>query len=150
SAADQREAARREVRDRRREVDLAVEPRAHRMLIGRRDVDEVIDHQRAHMTRDELVGETALRAAAAVADDEPGEGGGDGGAWYCGPSPPSPCGRSFAADGGAYARGELRRRRVRQRGRSERGPHGLDALERRSAARAFGEVGIHLEARDGV
>ena len=54
-AADQRKANRREIDDRRREVQLAEEPRLHGVLIGGADIEEMLGHQRAHMTVDHLV-----------------------------------------------------------------------------------------------
>ena len=38
----------------RRKIELGVQPRFHRVLVGRSDVGEVVCHQRTHMAGDEL------------------------------------------------------------------------------------------------
>ena len=53
-AADQRKAFRGEVDHRRRDIELAVEPRLDRVLVGGDDVGEVAGLQRAQMRRDHL------------------------------------------------------------------------------------------------
>ena len=52
TAADQRKAGRREIDDWWREIKLAQEPRFHRVLIAGADVEQVIGHERSHVTVD--------------------------------------------------------------------------------------------------
>src|SRR5947199_9738856 len=53
-AAQQREAIGREVRDRRGEVELAVEPRLHRVLVGGGDVGEMRRMERTQVRVEDL------------------------------------------------------------------------------------------------
>ena len=64
TATDQREALRGQVDDRRREVDAAVEPRLHRVLVGRQHVGEMVGLQRAQMRRDRLAENAVVLALA--------------------------------------------------------------------------------------
>src|SRR5437868_6677364 len=54
TAADQRKSLLGEIDHGRREVEPCIQPRFYRVLIGGRDVGEMICHQRTHMTGDEL------------------------------------------------------------------------------------------------
>ena len=62
SAADEREAVRGEVNDRRREIEFAKEPRFHSVQIRGLDIEQVIRHQGAHMAVDHFIGD-GVRAA---------------------------------------------------------------------------------------
>ena len=53
-AADQRKALRDEVDHRRRDIELAVEPRLYRVLVGRNHVGEMTGLQRTQMRRYDL------------------------------------------------------------------------------------------------
>src|SRR5260370_35988910 len=57
TAADQREAFVREVYDRRSEIEFAVEPRLHGVLVGGLNVKQVSGLQRANVTRYDLLSE---------------------------------------------------------------------------------------------
>src|ERR1700730_11582639 len=54
TAADQRKSLLRKVNYARGEIELRVQPRCYRVLIGRRDIGEMVCHERTHMTGDEL------------------------------------------------------------------------------------------------
>src|SRR5439155_8160547 len=80
----QREAAAGEVVDRGREVELAVEPRLDRVLVGRGDVREMAGHEGPHVAREHLVGKPfpprAIRGElpAPRRHDRQGRGNGEG------------------------------------------------------------------------
>jgi hypothetical protein len=52
TTADERESVLREIGHRGREIQLAIEPRFDRVLIGRADVHQMRHNQRSHMTGD--------------------------------------------------------------------------------------------------
>ncbi|KAH0437716.1 hypothetical protein KCU90_g3721, partial [Aureobasidium melanogenum] len=58
-AAFERKTVRREILDRWRIIDPAVEPRLDRVPISRNDVDVVTGHLRPHMAFDQFIGEQA-------------------------------------------------------------------------------------------
>src|SRR5438477_5570768 len=60
TAADQRKSFAGKVDDRRREIELGVQPGFHCVLIGGSDVSEVVCHQRTHMAGDELRGQELI------------------------------------------------------------------------------------------
>ena len=60
AAAEQRKALRGQVDDRRRDVDLAVEPRLDRMLVAGFHVHQVSGLQRADMRRHDFVGDVSV------------------------------------------------------------------------------------------
>ena len=56
---DQPEALRRQIHDRRRDIDLAAEPWFHGVLVARLHVGEVLALKRAHMCRDDVAEQRA-------------------------------------------------------------------------------------------
>src|SRR5437016_9299075 len=69
-AAEQREALRRQVHDRRCDIDLAVEPWFHRMLVARLHVGEVVTLKRAHMRRRDVAKHALVLIRSNDCDDE--------------------------------------------------------------------------------
>ena len=126
-----------QVDDRRREVDLAVEPGLHDVAVRGRDIDQMVGQQRADMARDELVlmpvvGELRhdqhqRQARAAIA-------------------PPSPAPPSDAAARGAATRRRGRARRaVPARRLGERSP--VDPVAQRRRARDGATPGRRASSR---
>jgi hypothetical protein len=68
--AEQREALRRQVHDRRCDIELAVEPWFHRMLVARLHVGEVVALKRAHMRRHDLAKHALVLIRSNDGDDE--------------------------------------------------------------------------------
>src|SRR5260370_8845715 len=71
TAADQREAFVREVYDRRSEIEFAVEPRLHGVLVGGLNVKQVSGLQRANVIRYDLLSEQIRVLASAHAIRDP-------------------------------------------------------------------------------
>ena len=78
-AADQRESRSRQIRDRRREIELAAEPRLDRMLIGSRHICEMGGQHRARMAGYHLFGKKFSLGRRVVLDcRDPGHKGSGG------------------------------------------------------------------------
>src|SRR6266516_8200718 len=68
--AEQREALCRQVHDRRCDIDLAVEPWFHRMLVARLHVGEVVSLKRAHVRRHNISEHALVLIRSNDGDDE--------------------------------------------------------------------------------